>query len=202
MNALMGVKNATVGSLQKNIQNNSQSDMLSARGSAASASYDASQYASTNISGANKRLAESVAKGDYANEIAGNQAKVQDAQMTPPSTSGQVGGEAFNLIRDTVEVNLRFKMIDPNAMVQIGEYWLRYGYSVRRFFKIGTRLRLMSKFTYWKLSETYVIAGPMPEFFKQTFRGIFEKGVTVYGDPADIGTVDMGENQALGGVAL
>jgi len=38
--------------------------------------------------------------------------------------------------------------------------------------------------------------------FKQAIRGIFEKGVTVWANPADIGTIDIGDNAPLEGVIL
>ena len=61
---------------------------------------------------------------------------------------------------------------------------------------------VMTKFTYWKLSETYIKTGPMPEGFKQAIRGIFEKGVTVWADPTYIGTTDLAENKPLEGITL
>jgi hypothetical protein len=60
----------------------------------------------------------------------------------------------------------------------------------------------MSKFTYWKLSETYISAANMPESFKQTIRGIFEKGVTVWADPTYIGNTDIADNVPLDGIIL
>jgi hypothetical protein len=60
----------------------------------------------------------------------------------------------------------------------------------------------MSKFTYWKLTETYITAATIPESFKQVIRGIFEKGVTVWADPSYIGNTDLADNAILGGIAL
>ena len=44
----------------------------------------------------------------------------------------------------------------------------------------------MNKFTYWQLQATY-LTGQISEEFKNTIRGIFEKGVTVWNNPNDIG---------------
>src|SRR4051794_40607451 len=60
----------------------------------------------------NRDLAQFAARGDYANTIAGINARIQDAQMTQPSTSGQFGGDAMNLAHARVEIALRFKLID------------------------------------------------------------------------------------------
>lgn len=149
----------------------------------------------------NKDLAEFSARGDYANAIAGINAKVQDARLTQPSVSGQTGGEAFNMVHGAAVISMRVKIIGENEMAVIGEYWLRYGYAVRRFGRLPADLMCMSKFTYWKLTETY-LAGAIPEQFKQAIRGIFEKGVTVWRSPSDIGQIDIADNAPVGGIRL
>lgn len=150
----------------------------------------------------NKDLADWSAKGDYENTIAGINAKVNDSKMIQPSTSGQFGGDAFNLVNDASNVSLRWKMIDKASMTIIGEYWLRYGYAVHKFMQIPTSFMAMTKFTYWKLTETYIINATMPESFKQIIRGIFEKGVTVWASPNDIGQIDIADNEPLEGISF
>jgi hypothetical protein len=61
-------------------------------------------------------------------------------------------------------------------------------------------MMVMEKFTYWKMSETYIKASTIPEGFKQTIRGIFEKGVTIWASPYDIGVIDIADNVAKRGV--
>jgi hypothetical protein len=150
----------------------------------------------------NKALAEFSAQGDYANAIAGINAKVQDAKLTQPTTAGQVGGDAFNLATYRWGVDLKVKMLQPQVMAAIGEFWLRYGYAVNRFTKMPASLMVMDKFTYWKCKEVYVTDADCPETFKQTLRGIFEKGVTVWNNPNDIGNVDTATNTPLAGVQI
>jgi hypothetical protein len=150
----------------------------------------------------NKGLAQWAARGDYENAIAGINAKTQDAQLTQSSVSGQMGGEYLNLLSNNMGVTARWKMIDQAAISVIGEYWLRYGYAVRRSSFLPPNLMVMSKFTYWKLAETYIRAAPIPEAFKQVIRGIFEKGVTVWADPDDIGVTDWADNEIVPGIAL
>lgn len=150
----------------------------------------------------NRGLADWAAKGDYENVIAGINAKVQDAQLIQPSVSGQMGGETANYINEAVELSVRWKMIDQASIRRVGEYWLRYGYAVHKFAAIPASLQVMSKFTYWKLKETYIVGAPMPESFKQAIRGIFEKGVTVWAQPQYIGQIDIGDNVPLGGFTL
>jgi hypothetical protein len=61
---------------------------------------------------------------------------------------------------------------------------------------------VMTRFTYWKLRETYITAAQCPETFKQAIRGIFEKGVTVWNNPADIGNIDIADNAIVAGIQL
>lgn len=149
----------------------------------------------------NKNVSDWAARGDYANTIAGVNARVQDAAMIQPTTSGQISGETINMINGGWRLSLRWKMIDKASMRRVGDYWLRYGYAIRAFIKMPAGMHVMTKFTYWKLSETYITAGAIPEGHKQGIRGIFEKGVTLWRDPDDIGQIDIADNMPLGGIS-
>lgn len=150
----------------------------------------------------NRSLAEFASNGDYANTIAGINARVKDAMLTQPSVSGQVGGDAFNLIHRASELSIRWKLISQAELRAVGEYFLRYGYAVRQYGLIPESLMVMTNFTYWKLNETYITAGRIPEGFKQALRGLFEKGVTVWNDPLKIGAIDIADNMPLDGVII
>lgn len=149
----------------------------------------------------NMELARFASNGDYANTIAGINAKVQDAAMIQPSIAGQYGGDAINLAQGTMEFSMRWKMIDNAAMRIIGDYWLRFGYAIRAFMVPPQSLMVMSKFTYWKMTQAYLTSSMVPESHKNVLRGILEKGVTVYKNPSDIGFVDIADNAPLSGVS-
>lgn len=149
----------------------------------------------------NRSLAEFAARGDYRNAIAGINARNQDAKMMQPSVSGQQGGDVFNLLHGGIKLSMRVKMLPPAEMMQVCEYWLRYGYSVHKFIKIGKRISVMENFTYWKLSETFITAGGLTESLKTTIRGIFEKGVTVWRDPSKMYQIDLADNDPVAGVS-
>ena len=149
----------------------------------------------------NKQLAQATAQGDYENTIAGINAQVQQTQTVPPTTSGALGGDAFNLANGLIGVMVRFRQIPPAAMQAIGEVWLRYGYYVQRFMQLPSNLMAMSNFTYWKLHELYVRSSTCPEEYRLTVKGIFESGVTVWTDPDKIGVTDYADNAPLPGIA-
>jgi hypothetical protein len=163
----------------------------------------ASAGASAAIRDTNVSLARRAAKGDYLNSIASVNAKVQDAALTQPSIAGQFGGDAMNLAHNKAEVSAKFKLLDNAAVKRVGNIWLRYGYAVQQFVDMSVYpdFMAMTKFSYIKLSETYVIEAPIPEMFKQALRGIFEKGVTVWSDPAYIGTTTLSDNQPKTGIS-
>lgn len=150
----------------------------------------------------NKQYADFAAKGDYRNAISGINAKVQDAKLTQPTTSGQMGGEYFNLSAFGMGYMLKYKTLDNANMIVIGEHWLRYGYAVNRYYTVGKKLHCMTRGTYWKMVECVITKAPMPETFKQSIRGIFEKGVTIWKNPDDIGVLDWADNEIVEGISL
>jgi hypothetical protein len=150
----------------------------------------------------NKEYANYANKGDYSNALAAINSRVQDAKMIQPTSSGQIGGDAFNLAAFKWGVFARVKTLQPAAMAAVGEFWLRYGYAVNRFGRMPDGYQVMDKFTFWKLKETYITSSTCPEVFRQSIRGIFEKGVTVWATPDMIGNVDMADNNPLSGVTL
>ena len=148
---------------------------------------------------ANYGLADYAAQGDYQNAIAGINAQVQQMQLTPPTTSGALGGDMFNLSNGIMGVLVRFKTCAPSALRAAGEYMLRYGYFVQRFVTPPASLECMEKFTFWQMQEAYV-RGTLPEEYRLTIKGMFERGVTVWNKPEYIGVTDWADNEPLSGI--
>jgi hypothetical protein len=179
-NADNAVQNATgAGSLQARLQG--QSDI-----------------ADNNLS-----LAQRAAQGDYENDIAGINATVQDAALTPPSTVGQSGGQGFNWKNGLVGIVVTYKTLSGAARAAVSDYFRRYGYAVRRFLPLGTvpHMLCMSKFAYWKCKETNLTCANANESERETMRGIVEKGVTLWDAPESIGNTDLSANQPKSGYA-
>lgn len=153
------------------------------------------------IAGNNYDLAQRVNLGDYQNKIASVNATVQDAALRPPSAIGQSGGNGFNFKNNLVGVTINFKTITGAARASVADYFRRYGYAVRRWLDTGTvrHMLCMEHFAYWKLLETYVIAAPANESERQTIRGVFEKGVTLWDAPESIGNTAATDNAPCAG---
>jgi hypothetical protein len=192
--------NGYTGLVNSAIQAANNEGMTNSRNAAMLGTTNRQNEQSGYVRDTNKQLADWAAKGDYGNTIAGISAKVQDAQMIQPNVSSQFGGDAMNISNGNSAISLRWKVIDKSAIRTVGEYWLRYGYSIQTFITPPQNLRVMQKFTYWKMTETYISAAPMPEGHKQVIRGILEKGVTVWVNPGDIGNLDIGDNDPLPGI--
>lgn len=196
--AISGALNMAGTGMNIDASNAQLANRLSGAGAARDISANSAMY----IRDTNKELADWAAKGDYANARAQLDARVQDAAMLPHGMSGQFGGETFNLVNDEMRLSLRVKMIDQAAISVVGEYWLRYGYPVRRSANIPNDLRVMDRFSYWKLSEVYIRTGNFSESTKRTIAGILEKGVTVWNAPQYVGNIDFADNRPLRGIVI
>lgn len=167
---------------------------------AANEQFNNNQALQSGFATQNADLAQWAAQGDYQNTIAGINATVQDMALSQPSVIGQQGGDGFNLCNGIFEIAIRFKNINSNMMHVVGEYFLRYGYAIHEFMALPENLNCMENFTYWQCKEVYLNCSRADEGAKETLRGIFEKGVTVWSDAAKIGNIDIADNDPLGGV--
>lgn len=137
---------------------------------------------------ANRDLAKWASQGDYQQQIASINASVRDAEITPPSVSGSIGGDAFNWIINGAVLQTRMRMVSPDIILRQGAFWERYGYAVNVFINnLPSKLRCMSRFTYWKCQNVRVNSTAIPQNYVDTLRGILEKGVTVWHEPVRSG---------------
>ena len=142
-------------------------------------------------------------QGDYQNAIAGINATVQDAALTPPSTVGQAGGQGFNYKNGLVGITVTYKTLSGAARDAVADYFRRYGYSVRRYLAVGTvrHMLCMTKFAYWRLVDASIVCGAANESERETMRGIAEKGVTLWDAPESIGHTAATDNAPRSGYA-
>lgn len=144
----------------------------------------------------NLALSRSVAMGNYSNQIAGIDAGIADAALKTPSSSGNAGGAGMRFSNGLYfGYTTRLKRIPPEAICRVGDYFLRFGYTIRRFMPIPDNLVFNNYYSYWKTVQLDIKSAAMNEADKDAFRGIFAKGVTVWDDPNAIGSVIPKENQ-------
>lgn len=155
--------------------------------------FNATQDLSRQVAGQNLDYAKYAARGDYANQIAAINATVQDAALQAPSTVGQMGGQGFMWKNGLVGFAVNYKTAGGAAMRTVCDFWARYGYKIQRFYNFENAkmpaLKVMNHFSYWKVSETYITCAKANEAEKDAIRGVLEKGVTVWGNPSEIGNI-------------
>lgn len=163
--------------------------------------FNATQDLSRQVAGQNLDYAKYAARGDYANQIAAINATVQDAALQAPSTVGQMGGQGFMWKNGLVGFAVNYKTAGGAAMRTVCDFWARYGYKIQRFYNFGNAkmaaLKVMNHFSYWKVSETYITCAKANEAEKDAIRGVLEKGVTVWGNPSEIGNIAPAVNTPL-----
>lgn len=163
--------------------------------------FNATQDLSRQVAGQNLDYAKYAARGDYANQIAAINATVQDAALQAPSTVGQMGGQGFMWKNGLVGFAVNYKTAGGAAMRTVCDFWARYGYKIQRFYNFRNAkmcaLKVMNHFSYWKVSETYITCAKANEAEKDAIRGVLEKGVTVWGNPSEIGNIAPVANAPL-----
>lgn len=177
---------------------NAQNTVANATGAG---SFNAKLSGQSDIADNNLELARNAAKGDYQNAIAGINATVQDAALTPPSTVGQSGGQGFNWKNGLVCITVTYKTLSGASLSAVADYFRRYGYSVRRFLTLGSvrHMLCMSKFAYWRAIGASLTCADANESERETMRGIIEKGVTLWDAPESIGNTAATDNTARDG---
>lgn len=142
----------------------------------------ASNLMNLNVGGA-VRSAYSAGKSAYMgvknSEVAIRQqmAKIQDAEISPPTLSGQTGGDAFNIANGIKGVTLKWKTIRPQYVSLLEEYFNRYGYLQN---KIDVpRLTGNESLNYIK-TEGCTLGGNIPQEDMQVIKEMFDNGVTMW----------------------
>jgi len=148
------------------------------------------------VADTNKGYADYANRGDYENAIKSINAKIQDAKLLSPSTSGAAGGDALLMGNGYYGMTLRFKRIRDDFLAIVGDHFLRFGYAWQRYGQIDN-LNVCTRFSYWKLLQTYFRKFDAPEEYRQAIKGILEKGVTVWTNPDYIGKTKLEDNEVI-----
>lgn len=138
----------------------------------------------------NLQLAEYVNQGSYENAIRGLDAGLADAQLMPPSTVGQTGGNGFRYANGLQwGVSVRYKRVSEDAIVRAGQFFRRFGMRCHRYVTVPDRLNVCTYYSYYRFGEIYITCASANENEKDAIRGIFTQGTTVWDSPASMGKV-------------
>lgn len=205
----MGVSFGTgmVGAAGSLISGNIGGAAAQAAGTLLNAGMSQAQYAASNqqfqnsmaqqqyVAGSNYQLARQAMNGDYEMAIKSINSTVQDAALTPPSMSGQSGGDILAQANGLYNITISFKMITRAVQERIADFWSRYGYQVNEFLPGSYRplknLKVMVYFSYWKMRECYLQNSYANNDEIMAIKGILERGTTVWATPNNIGNVNL-----------
>jgi hypothetical protein len=190
-----GIAQAATAGVNAMISNSQAQSTANIQNQLASGASQISQQQQRTVRDTNYEMAQFAANGDYEAAIASINGQRQDMQVIPPSVVGQTSGYVSAMVSQGLVIDARIRFLSPNAMRSVGDFWLRYGYLMNVWVKMPNKLSLMTEFTYWKLVECYLVDTFIPEGFKATVRGIFEKGVTVWRSPQRIGNTNIRNNK-------
>lgn len=190
-----GIGQAATASVSAMINNSQAQSTANIQNQLASGASQISQQQQRTVRDTNYELAQFAANGDYEAAIASINGQRQDMQVIPPSVVGQTSGYVSAMVSNGLVIDARIRSVSPAAMRSIGDFWLRYGYLMNTWIKFPNTLSLMTEFTYWKMAECYLVDTTIPEGFKASVRGIFEKGVTVWRSPQRIGNTNVRNNR-------
>ena len=168
----------------------------------ADANQSAAYQTGRNVADANYELAAYQNQGNYENTIRGIQAAVNDMALTSPATVGQQGGEGLMWKEGLVGILVTFKRLAPAALQTVSQFFARYGYRCNEYHFLDRlnpnrnglhKLAIMRHFTYWKTQDMQVF-GDMNDSERMTLQGIFNRGVTLWIEPGEIGKVSVYAN--------
>lgn len=190
-----GIGQAATAGVSAMINNSQAQSTANIQNQLASGASQISQQQQRTVRDTNYELAQFAANGDYEAAIASINGQRQDMQVIPPSVVGQTSGYVSAMVSNGLVIDARIRSVSPAAMRSIGDFWLRYGYLMNTWIKFPKTLSLMTEFTYWKMAECYLVDTTIPEGFKASVRGIFEKGVTAWRSPQRIGNTNVRNNR-------
>lgn len=119
-------------------------------------------------------------------------AQHDQCKITNPPEYGQMTGTP-EILSKPFGVTFNVVTQSKNAIRAAAEQFLRYGYNLNMQWNVDS-LKKMTKFTYWQADAVYG-TGNVYEGARQVIRSIFNKGVTVWNDPDDIGNTSIYENE-------
>lgn len=117
-----------------------------------------------------------------------------DAYNYRPVTVCNASGDPAPDAHRTRGIQVKVRTQSEDAIAQTASEFARYGYKLNQIYNPES-LTLMKHFTYWKTRECWVYDKCETNDTAQTaISVIFNKGVTVWGDPDEIGKVNPYDN--------
>jgi hypothetical protein len=199
--------NNTTSTMRTNADNTANMQKTNATTLQTTQKTNASILQAMQINNANRTQKTSYDNGVYTNhaQVESAQGVIRNAQSLAKCNNAdsynespvQLCNASTDLALDyyrTRGIQVKVKKQNMNAIARTADTFARYGYAYDGFWDIDS-LCLMKHFTYWKTSECWVYdEGNGNDSAQRGISNIFNKGVTVWSNPDEIGKVSIYDN--------
>lgn len=136
--------------------------------------------------------AQDIARNTQRDAMAG----LLDARNDEPVELCPTSGDPTSEYMRTRGVQIKVRTQSKSAIRMAGDTFARFGYALNQIWNVAkSGLKLMRHFTYWKASDIWVYdVHETNDTPQNAIVAIFEKGVTVWNDPDEIGMVSPYDN--------
>ena len=181
---------------EQNTADTLATQMLTADNSAMTALANSNLAYSTAMKNASTSQASATLSAITSANIATAQlvAKKQDAEHQPSNLRGQVMNAGFNASVGLIGFSVFEKSIRQEYLVQIDDYFEKYGYAVRRLMNPSIMTR--PHWTYLKTCGCN-IDGVINAQDAQTIKGIYDNGITTWKKLEEIGNYTLNNHEGI-----
>lgn len=125
-----------------------------------------------------------------------NQQGYRAARLTSPVQYGQNNGDPTLDAFERRGLQIKVKTQPDGNIAQVGDLMLRYGYALNQVWNLADgNYQMMKHFTYWKASDIWINEGEgVNQDAQGDIQAAFERGVTVWSNPDEIGKVSIYDN--------
>lgn len=151
-----------------------------------------SANAATTNANASAQVARANAQRDYNTAYSSVTNQIKGAAIRPPLVSGAYSNGETTSTRPLAAFATVVTQ-HPAHIAQAGDNFLRYGYRLNQIIDFNG-FTVMPKFSYWECSDMWLYSSSIPDAYMDMLRMLLFGGVTVWKNPADIGTTTITGN--------
>lgn len=188
--------NRTAATMNANASRTKSATDSNASASASTSNSNASASASTSNSNANYSRNASMYNAQDALRLAQSEqtATFKRNELAQPVKVGTRIGTGLDDAYGKRGIQVKVRTQPKGAIMQAGDYFLRYGYAYNAYWEFDGNWNVGSKFTYWKAADIWTNDTRLPDLYADRIRFFLLGGVTVWRRPEDIGRVTIYEN--------
>ena len=125
-----------------------------------------------------------------------NQQQYYTAQLSAPTQFGSDNGDPTLDAFERKGLQVKVRTQSAGNIAQAGDLMLRFGYSLNQVWNVtDSGLNLMKHFTYWEAADIWINEGEgVNQDAQSDIQSAFERGVTVWANPNEIGKVSIYDN--------